>query len=215
MTAEKICLCLPKGEAMESLKKRLEEIDFPIKDYHSKNRSYRPEVEDLPVRAKILAEKDVALQIAAGNYDVGFCGMDWIREHAVKYRATKLHVFKHLGLDKRGVYACTAMDCPLGSVEDLHGLEGFTSIVSEYPNIAESFAIHEKLRKFKVFSAWGSVEAYPPEHADVVILSVYEKESLTKMGLREIKRELDSDLCLVVNRDSLVEKDLSPVLKFF
>lgn len=215
MTTENICLCLPKGEAMKPLKKRLEEIDFPIKDYNSKNRSYRPEVVGLPVRAKILAEKDVALQIAAGNYDVGFCGMDWIREHTVKYRATRLHVFKHLGMDRRRVHACVAADCDLRTVEDLHGMEDFVTIVSEYPNIAESFAIHEKLRKFKVFSAWGSVEAYPPEHADVVILSVYENEELSRMKLREITRELDSDLCLVVNRNSLVEKDLSPVLTYF
>ena len=215
MTVEKISVCLPKGDAMKPLAESLERLSFPVEEYHSKNRTYRPEVRGLPVRAKIMAEKDVAIQIGAGNYDIGFCGTDWIQEHATRYRTTRLFVFKPLGLDKKQLYVCTGLNGSLKSPDDLKKMREFVTIVSEYPNLAENFAIRKRLRKFKVFSAWGSVEGYPPEHADVVILAAYKQENLAKMELHTIGCELESELSLVVNRKSFEEKDLSPVLNFF
>lgn len=100
---DEISICLPKGDAMKPLAEYLEKLRFPVKEYHSKNRTYRPEVTDLGerVRAKIMAEKDVAIQVAVENYDIGFCGTDWIEEHTVRYRAAKLHVFRQFGLNKK------------------------------------------------------------------------------------------------------------------
>lgn len=89
------------------------------------------------------------------------------------------------------------------------------TIVSEYPNLAENFAIQNKLKKFKIFSAWGSVEGYPPEHADVVLLAAYDKDMLEGMGLHIVSCELESELSMIVNRKRFADKDLSPVLNFF
>jgi ATP phosphoribosyltransferase len=215
MATETLSICLPKGNAMQPLAGYLDGLQFPLLEYHSKNRTYRPEVRGLPVRAKIMAEKDVAIQVAVGNYDIGFCGADWVQEYTIKYRAKKLHVLKNLGMDRKNIYACTGLNGGLNSVEDLHKKSDFITIVSEYPNLAESFAIQRKLRKFKIFSAWGSVEAYPPEHADVVLLSVYEDSELTRMGLHNITLEVESQLCLIVNHKSFIEKDLASVLNYF
>lgn len=215
MTVESISVCLPKGDAMKPLAGLFEKLGFPVAEYHSKNRTYRPPVSGLPVRAKIMAEKDVAIQVGAENYDIGFCGTDWIKEHTTRYRSAKLFTFNPLGLDKKCLYACTGANCPLKSVEDLQEIKDFVTIVSEYPNLAENFAIRNRLRKFKIFSAWGSVEGYPPEHADVVILSAYNEETIHQMGLHTVNCELESELSLIVNHKSFVEKNLSPVLNFF
>lgn len=215
MSNETISICLPKGGAMKPLAQLFESIGFPVQEYHSKNRTYRPEVKDLPIRAKIMAEKDAAIQVGAGNYDIGFCGTDWVTEHITRYRATNLHIFRRLGLDKKQVYACTGLNGAFRSVEDLKGTGDFVTIISEYPNLAENFAIQKRLRKFKIFSAWGSVEGYPPEHADVVILAAYKEESLRELELHHISCELESELSLIVNRKSLVEKNLSLALDFF
>lgn len=203
---------------MKPLAALLRKLKFPVKGYHSRNRTYRPDVEDLPVRTKIMAEKDIAIQIAAGNYDVGFCGLDWVLEHTIKYRAAGIHVLKHLGLDEKGLYLCAGLGGEIQSVADLHSIQEFVTIVSEYPNLAENFAMTERLRKFKVFSAWGSVEAYPPEHADLVLLAVEDPGELGRMGLQIVVGDgcyLESNLCLVVNRDRFREKNLSPVVEFF
>ncbi|MFO8085973.1 MAG: ATP phosphoribosyltransferase [Desulfobacterales bacterium] len=215
MVNDIISICLPKGNPMEPLAGYFEKIKFPVREYHSQNRGYRPAVENLPVRAKIMAEKDVPIQVSIGNYDIGFSGLDWIRELTTKYRGSDIHVFKHLKLDSKCLYACTGINGDFESVSDLHKKNDFITIVSEYPNLAEHFAVQNRLRKFKVFSAWGSVEAYPPEHADVVILSAYDPESLLSMGLFKISCELESDLTLIVNRKSFILKSLSRVLAFF
>jgi ATP phosphoribosyltransferase len=215
MVADIISVCLPKGNPMKPLDGYFKKTGFPVSEYNSENRTYRPAVGDLPVRAKIMAEKDVPIQVSIGNYDIGFSGLDWIRELTTKYKGSDIHVFKYLGLDQKSVYACTGINGNFNSTLDLHNKNGFINIVSEYPNLAEHFAIQNRLRKFKIFSAWGSVEAYPPEHADVVILSAYNPESLISMGLCNISSELESELTLIVNRKSFIQKGLSTVLKFF
>lgn len=215
MTVESISVCLAKGDPMNPLAELFERLGFPIDGYHSKNRTYRPEIEGIDARAKIMAEKDVALQIAAGNYDVGFCGEHWAAEHAVKYRASKLKVFKRLGLDKKGVYSCVSNESDFHSADDLKKKKDFVDVVSEYQNLAEHFAVKHRLRKFRIFPAWGSAEAYPPEHADVAILSARKESELAEKGLRVIGRELESEVCVVVNNESFEEKDLTPVLKYF
>jgi ATP phosphoribosyltransferase len=162
-----------------------------------------------------MAEKDVAIQVSVGNYDIGFCGLDWTKELIDKYRGSNLHIFKYMGIDRRKLFVCSGLSSRFNSITELNNHQAFITIISEYPNLSERFAMKNRLKKFKIFSAWGSVEAYPPEHGDIVILSSYEKDSLGEMGLVPISCELESQLCLLVNRTSFVEKNLSPVLDYF
>lgn len=205
---------------MAPLSALFERIGFQVEGYHSKNRSYRSDVKgiDAPVRAKIMAEKDVALQVAAGNYNIGFCGLDWILEHRVRFPGTSLHVVKRLGLDVKLVRVCSAMDSEFDNMPALLNKTGFVTIVSEYPNLSEDFAIKTRLKRFRIFTAWGRVESYPPENADLVILSVPKDDRITAMGLQKITGQscnFESCLCLVVNRKHFYEKDLSPILAYF
>jgi ATP phosphoribosyltransferase len=215
MEKQPVSICLPKGSVLEPLAALLNSVDFPISGYTADNRSYRPRIDQMPARAKIMAEKDVAIQVAVGNYDMGCCGLDWITEHAVRYRTTRLHVFKKLGVGKKKIYACSGLGGDIADLTHLAEKSGYLTLVSEYPNLAEDFAIRHKLRKFKVFSAWGSVEAYPPEHADVVILAAKDEASLLEMGLRPLSLELPSQLCLVINKANFVQKDLTGPLAYF
>ena len=212
---ETVNFCVPKGDAMKPLSRLFDDVNFPISEYNSENRTYRPQLEGRPVRVKIMAEKDVALQVAVGNYDVGCCGLDWIKEHTTKYRASDLHVFRRLGICKKKIFLCSGLNSGIKCVSDLQEMDDFVRLVSEYPNLAESFAIHSRLQKFKIFSAWGSVEAYPPEHADVVLLAAENQASLQSMGLHILSCKIESELCVVVNRKSFMEKDLTCVLEFF
>jgi ATP phosphoribosyltransferase len=172
-------------------------------------------VPGLPVRAKIMAEKDVAIQVAVGNYDIGFCGLDWIREHLVRYRGTRIQILRQLPLHPKVLFACRAMTGPAWGIAELQRRNDFVTIVSEYPNLSERFAISLRLKKFKIFSAWGSVESYPPEHADIVLLTVSRETTLKTLGLAALQQVMTSGVCLAANRNSLVNKDLSPVLRYF
>lgn len=216
MTAAIINLALPKGDILGPVAELLARLQFPVSNYHAKNRTYRPEVSDPAIRAKIMAEKDVGLQVAVGNYDVGFCGLDWVREHQIKYKATRLHGIKEDLLPKgQSLYACSGQGGGIDSLLALQQKPGYVTLISEYPEIAKDFAIRHSLRKFKIFSAWGSVEGYPPEHADVVLLTAENEEDLRQRGLVPLSCEFRVSICLVVNTDSMESKDLSPVLQFF
>ncbi|KPA14309.1 ATP phosphoribosyltransferase [Candidatus Magnetomorum sp. HK-1] len=210
-----ISLSLPKGDALPLLAEQLKKIDFPLEGYRSDNRTYRPKVNQLAVRAKIMAEKDVALQVAAGNYDIGFCGQDWIQEHLSRFNASDLqNLFKINSSECQSVFVCSGKQGGILSIDDLKALPDFVDIVSEYPNLAEHFAIQNRLKRFRIFPAWGSVEAYPPEHAHVVILKAKDEKDLEQKDLFILEKLFDADLCLVVNQSAYKEKDLSPVLKY-
>jgi len=214
MDNQQIGLSLPKGDALPFLSDKLQKINFPIDGYRSDNRTYRPKMHNLPVRAKIMAEKDVALQVAAGNYDIGFCGRDWIEEYTVRFRASNLQILFTIGSANQSVFVCSGSGGNINSLIDLAGFTAFIEIVSEYPNLAENFAIHQRLKRFKIFSAWGSAEAYPPEHAHLAILKASDESMLQKNQLVMLEKLFDVNLCLVVNTHAYQSKDLTPVLKY-
>lgn len=216
MVSETINLALPKGDILGPVADLLERLQFPVTEYHSKNRTYRPGLELPGVRAKIMAEKDVALQVAVGNYDIGFCGLDWVREHQTKYQATELYTYHEALIDRQlGLYVCSGRNGAIRTLEDLTTRPGYITLVSEYPEIARDFAIRNSLRKYKIFSAWGSVEGYPPEHADAVLLTADSEETLEKMGLQPLHLAFRIAISLVVNKSSVTSKNLSPVLDYF
>jgi ATP phosphoribosyltransferase len=214
MDNQKIGLSLPKGDVLPYLSEQLQHIKFPIDGYRSDNRTYRPNIHQLPVRAKIMAEKDVALQVAAGNYDIGFCGKDWIEEYTVRFSASSLQILFPIGPSNQSVFVCCGSGGNINCLADLGNISEFIEIVSEYPNLAENFAIQQRLKRFKLFSAWGSAEAYPPEHAHMAILKANDEKTIQKNQLIVLKKLFDVNLCLVVNSHAYQSKDLTPVLKY-
>ncbi len=214
MTHE-IALCLPKGENLRRVASVLKQVNFPVEGYNASNRSYRPDIGSIKnARAKIFAEKDVAIQVAVGNYSIGICGLDWIEEYRAKYPASDVQILKRLGRSLRKVHACCHRSFKGRSVHDFARLPGSVRIVSEYPNLAEDFAIRNGLKRFRVFPAWGSTEVYPPEHAEIVILSVRDEESLRSHDLRSLGLIMESELCIIVNQRAYETRDLSPVLDY-
>ena len=57
-------------------------------------------------------------------------------------------------------------------------------IVSEYANIAETFAMGLRLSSYRVFPVWGAAEAYPPEDADVALIAAQGRRRVRAHGLR-------------------------------
>jgi ATP phosphoribosyltransferase len=85
-------------------------------------------------------------------------------------------------------------------------------IVTEYPNLAESFALRRRLRRFRIFSLWGAAESFPPENAELAIIADMSGDNLRRNGLARVETILEGSACLVANRDSLQSKDLGQLL---
>lgn len=228
-----IKIALPKGRFMQDLNALFPTLCLKLSGYDSTSRSYRPSIAAKPeLFIKVFQEKDIPIQVAVGNYDLGICGSDWIEELLARYSSASIIKIKSLGLAKG--YICAAISIQGSSfkvnqsaISDQLPASSFQNLdprlqipesrtirlASEYPNIAESFALKRHLGRFSVFPVWGSSEVYPPENADIVILPVYNEQDLEACGLKSFEKLLQVEAFFIANRQSWEGKNLSSFLE--
>jgi len=206
-------LALPKGRLLHETAALLRRADWGLSDYHQKAGFYHLKSRRFPrLLAKVFHEKDIPIQVAVGNYDLGICGLDWVEELLVKYPSSAVVKIKNLEYGKGALYMAASKLSGVSMAEELLAKPDTVRIASEYPNLAESFAVKFRLRRFSLFPLWGAAEVYPPESADLALISVRGEEELLGYGLVPLSKVLDTGACLIANASSWVTKDLSEVL---
>ncbi len=204
-------IALPKGKLLAETAGLLERAGWGLDGYHEAARSYRLQSETFPeLFAKVFHEKDVPIQVAVGNYDLGICGLDWVEELLVKYPSSALIKVRNLGYGEGALYVVASRRLPCAEVMKSTG--GITRIASEYPNLAESYALNLRLKRFSVFPLWGAAEAYPPESAELALISGSRDSTVFNHDLVPVSKALDFNTYLIANKDSWEGKDLSRVL---
>lgn len=203
-------LALPAGDYRAPVAEFLAAAGLRVEGYGEGSRLYRlPVASREDVRVRVFRERDIPIQVALGNYDVGLCSLSWVAELQARFPRQPVVPLANTGIGGRALIAAADPSvCP-----DLSALGrlGRVRIASEYPNIAEAFARSARLPRYRVQPVWGAAEAYPPEDADVAVISVDEPGSL-EGGLQPIFKFLDSSIWVFANERSLTEKDLSPIL---
>jgi ATP phosphoribosyltransferase len=206
-------VALPKGRLVDDTATLLEVAGWGLDTYAGGMRDYRMQSATFPkLQAKVFNERDVPVQVAVGNYDLGICGLDWVEELSVKYSRSALVKIRDLGYGRAII--CLAAN-PAGgdlTVEQLRASADLTRIASEYPNLAEYLALRLRLRRFSVFPLWGAAEAYPPESATVALLSALSEQEVIGRGLTPISVMLKHSAFLIANTESWERKDLSRIL---
>jgi len=211
-----IKLALPKGRFLSPTSSLLAEIDLGFQDYSDKTKQYRLRSARFPgLSAKILQEKDISIQVAVGNYDLGICGLDWIEEFLVKYPAGALVKISSLNYGEGSINVVVSAEAGIANLNELSAGRNDYRIVSEYPNLAEAFALNLRMRRFRIFQVWGAAEAYPPENADLAVLWGKSGTHIATQGLIPLKKLLPVTAFLIANRESLENKDLSQILMCF
>jgi len=211
-----IKLALPKGRFLSPTASLLAEIDLGFEGYGDKAKQYRLRSARFHnLSAKILQEKDIPIQVAVGNYDLGVCGLDWIEEFLVKYPAGALVKISSLNYGEGGVHVVASAQAGITSLDELSARRSDCRIVSEYPNLAEAFALNLRMRRFRIFPVWGAAEAYPPENADLAVLWGRSSAHVAAQGLIPLQKLLPVTAFLIANRESLENKDLSQILMCF
>jgi len=211
-----IKLALPKGRFLSPTASLLAEIGLGFQDYNDKTKQYRLRSARFPgLSAKILQEKDISIQVAVGNYDLGICGLDWIEEFLVRYPAGALVKISSLNYGEGGIHVVASAESGIANLNDLSDGRNDYRIVTEYPNLAEAFALNLRMRRFRIFPVWGAAEAYPPENADLAVLWGKSGADIATQGLIPLKRLLPVTAFLIANRESLENKDLSQILMCF
>lgn len=214
--SDTIKLALPKGKLIEATACFFNEINLGFENYNPDTRTYRLQSKQLKnLSAKMFHEKDIPIQVAVGNYDLGICGLDWIEELLGKYPASPLVKIENLEYDKANIYLATSKYGDMLRLKELTARENNLRIVTEYPNLAEVAALNLRLKYFSIFPVWGAVEAYPPEDAELIVLRAYNEQEIKKMGLLPVKKVLVSSVFLIGNRESLQNKNVSRIISLF
>jgi ATP phosphoribosyltransferase len=211
-----IKLALPKGKLLPATTCLLQEIDLGFENYNQETRIYRlcsTKLENLS--AKMFHEKDIPIQIAVGNYDLGICGLDWIEELLAKYPQSPIIKIASLEFDRANIYLAAAQKETTPTLKYLKNRRSNFRIVTEYPNLAEVLALNLRLKRFSIFPVWGAAEAYPPEDADLIVLRANNDEEIRILNLIPLKNLLSTSVFLIANRESLQNKNISQIIARF
>ena len=210
-----IKLALPKGRLLSPTASLLARINLGFEDYGDNARQYRLCSARFPgLSAKVLQERDISVQVAVGNYDLGVCGLDWVEEFLVKYPAGAVVKIASLNYGEGSVHVVASTQAGITSLNELSTGRSYR-IVTEYPNLAEAFALNLRMRRFRIFTVWGAAEVYPPEDADLAVLWGKSGADIATQGLIPLKKLLPVTAFLIANRESLENKGLSQILMCF
>ncbi len=207
-------VALPKGRLLAHTAELLKRAGWELDDYSDKARLYRLTSGRFPgLAAKMFQEKDIPIQVAIGNYDLGVCGLDWLTEQLVKFPHSALVKLRELGYGEGGVFVAAAPERLGDGV--LMTQNSQVRIASEYPNLAERLAAELRLSRFSIYPLWGAADGYPPENAELVLLSRKSADEVAKGGLVSLGKLVDFRACLIVNAQSLKTKDMAWLLDTF
>jgi len=207
-----IKIALPKGRLLDDTAALLQRAEWGLGGYHGETRLYRLKSRKFPnLLVKVFHERDIPVQVAVGNYDLGICGLDWIEELLVKYPTSALVKVRNLEYGGATLYIVASSSDGAATLEKLQAKRSITQIASEHPNLAESFAIKNRLKRFSIFPLWGAAEVYPPESAALALVSAGDEE-LSNYGLVPVSKVLDSSAFLIANKASWESKDLGEML---
>ena len=207
-----IRIALPKGRLLAETAAALMEAGWGLDGYQEGVRLYRLQSQSFPgLQAKMFHERDIPVQVAIGNYDLGICGLDWVEELLSRYKNSALVKVRNLGYGKGVLYLAVSRSGAVPVIEDMRNREETIRIASEYPNLAESFAVGLRLRRFSIFPLWGAAEVYPPDTADLALVSERAGVQLNH-NLMPVSKVLNFSAFLIANQRSWERKDMSSLL---
>ena len=207
-----IKFALPGGDLREEAAKLLTSLGLHSVEYADGSRAYRFPLTGEDVELRVFREKDIPIQIALGNYDLGICNGVWVDELQARYPQEEVVALRSFGFGSTNVVAAVSPESlrAYGPIEHWSQIEGLR-IATEYPNLAEAFALAARLPRYHIMPVWGAAGSYPPEDAELAVFA--DPHSLAdQLGLSVVARLASGQACLIANRSGLARKDLRPLL---
>ncbi|MGI8925290.1 MAG: ATP phosphoribosyltransferase [Tepidiformaceae bacterium] len=204
---------LPAGDSRAAIASMLEAAGVATRGYEPGSRQLRNILEEAGLTLRAFREKDIPIQVALGNYDLGICSDVWLRELQARFPQQRIVPLGSLPGARDEVWLCAAPGAGLseGQVPGGQALAG-ARIVSELPNLADVVCMHLRIPAYRLLPVYGSADAYPPEDADLVVMAAANAAAVREKGLVPLHRVFEGGTALIANADSLVERDLAPVL---
>ncbi|MGD9934950.1 MAG: ATP phosphoribosyltransferase [Dehalococcoidia bacterium] len=206
-------IALPAGESRAFVHDLLVQAGVEAPEYAPGSRVMRAEAPGGLV-TRVFRERDIPVQVALGNYDLGICGETWLAEVQVRFPMQRVV--------RLGSFPGPVLSLWLGAARESGLLAGQlpraeslrdARIVSEFPNLAEFYAINHRIPGYHILPIAGSAEAYPPEDADLVVMPARDSREMDAKGLVPITRLFDGGLVLLANEDSLRTTAMGGILR--
>ncbi|MFM7469315.1 MAG: ATP phosphoribosyltransferase [Vampirovibrionales bacterium] len=197
-------MTLPKGRIQENVLKLLERIGFTFK---LGPRSYRPQVNDARLQAKVLKPQNIPSLIALGRYDCGFSGHDWAEELRIADPALGEDLVEYFDLGFDPVRIVVAS--PEQFLALHHGQLPTTQrlvVATEYPQLTQRY-VAEKQLDAHVVRSYGATEALPPEDADVIVDNTSTGTTLVQNRLTIVDTVLRSTTRFMVHKAALAHPE--------
>ncbi|MFN0146524.1 MAG: ATP phosphoribosyltransferase [Dehalococcoidia bacterium] len=204
---------LPTGDPRPFVGELLERAGIAATGYEPGSRVLRSVVENEGFTLRVFREKDIPIQVALGNYDLGICGDTSLREVQTRFPLQRLVRVGSLPGPRTEVWLAAAPESGLqaGQVPPAEALAG-ARIASDLPNMADHFAVNHRIPGYRLLSLFGSADAYPPEDAELVVMAVSGPGDIEAKGLVPLARLFRGGLALIANADSLGTKSLGGLL---
>lgn len=148
-------LVLPKGRINTKVLKLLSDCGISL---IGDERNYRPTSYGFDLEVKLLKSQNIPSLVEMGQHDIGFAGLDWIKE-----RRCNVEILKDLGYDPVEIVACIPEDWDWQEMQKRPLI-----VASEYKNISIDYL--DKLGlDYQLLRSYGATEVFPPEDADMII----------------------------------------------
>ena len=177
-------LALPTGNLRETVANLLVQSDINVPGYESGSRVLSATAEETGIRFRIFREGDIPIQVALGNYDIGLCSDINLAEIQVRFPLERIKRIAALPSPVTEVWLAASPFSGLSAGEIPYGVDlSGVRIASEYPNFVDLLAAHLQIPKYRSIPLYGAAEAYPPEDADLIILSVKNRSEIENLDL--------------------------------
>ncbi len=166
-------------------------------------RDYSPTIKDFRISTvKVLRPQEIPQYVAAGYFDLGITGLDWVRETESEVRIIAELRYSKTGSEKVKIVLAVHEQSAIRSPLDL---KPSSRISTEYPNLAKQY-FEQMGVSVDIFLSYGATEAKVPDIMDGIVELTETGETLKRGGLKEIDVILESSTVLIANEGSYVAK---------
>jgi ATP phosphoribosyltransferase len=190
----KIVLGLPKGSLQEATFLLLQKAGFVVS---VGNRSYRPEIDDPEIEARLLRAQEISRYVEHDLLDAGITGLDWIMENGSQVVEVADLVYAKQGLRPVRWVLAVPNDSPIKTLADLQGKR----IATEAVGLTRRF-LEKRRIKAEIEFSWGATEMKAPELADAIVELTETGSSLRAHNLRVVETILESTTKLIANKSA-------------
>ncbi|MET1255872.1 ATP phosphoribosyltransferase [Aliikangiella maris] len=182
-------LVLPKGRINTKVLKLLSDCGIEL---IGDERNYRPKVYGFDLEVKLLKSQNIPSLVEMGQHDIGFAGLDWIKE-----RRCNVEVLKNLGYDPVKIVTCIPEDWDWEEMKKRKLI-----VASEYKNVSTDY-LNNLGVEYQLLRSYGATEVFPPEDADMIIDNTSTGTTIRANRLKIVDTVMESSTQFIANSQVL------------